>query len=112
MNFEKIVFVLNNKLSYLSNEELVLKCLDSNDLISKVAIEHLVARNPININLEDDVILRVIDKMTIEQIWNIASYNIDTKLCNLTYKKLCSILKYYEQLNKREELKKKFVLIK
>ena len=38
MNLEKTIFIIRNKLNFLTVEEVVFKCFDSNYLIARMAI--------------------------------------------------------------------------
>lgn len=111
MSLDKIVFILENKFRYLSSEELVYKALQDNFLVSKLAIQELVRRNPMVIDVDDSLIIKVINKMTIEDIWSIASLKRNTKLFSLAYQKLNSILEYYDELYKKDEIKSKLKLL-
>ncbi len=112
VNLNKIILVLRNKLFSLNNEELVFKCLDNNLLISNLAIQELVRRNPTLIMVDDNFLEKVIWKMTIEQIWELAHFNVDTKLCFLASIRLRSILEYYDLYNQKEDRKEKIYLLK
>ena len=111
MSLDKIVFILENKFRYLSSEELVYKALQDNFLVSKLAIQELVRRNPMVIDVDDSLIIKVINKMTIEDIWSIASLKINTKLFSFAYQKLNSILEYYDEIYKKNEIKSKLKLL-
>ena len=111
MSLDKIVFILENKFRYLSSEELVYKALQDNFLVSKLAIQELVRRNPMVIDVDDSLIIKVINKMTIEDIWSIASLKINTKLFTFAYQKLNSILEYYDEIYKKNEIKSKLKLL-
>ena len=111
MSLDKIVFILENKFRYLSSEELVYKALQDNFLVSKLAIQELVRRNPMVIDVDDSLIIKVINKMTIEDIWSIASLKINTKLFTFAYQKLNSILEYYDEVYKKDEIKSKLKLL-
>ena len=111
MSLDKIVFILENKFRYLSSEELVYKALQDNFLVSKLAIQELVRRNPMVIYVDDSLIIKVINKMTIEDIWSIASLKRNTKLFSLAYQKLNSILEYYDEVYKKNEIKSKLKLL-
>ena len=111
MSLDKIVFILENKFRYLSSEELVYKALQDNFLVSKLAIQELVRRNPMVIDVDDSLIIKVINKMTIEDIWSIASLKINTKLFTFAYQKLNSILEYYDEVYKKNEIKSKLKLL-
>lgn len=111
MSLDKIVFILENKFRYLSSEELVYKALQDNFLVSKLAIQELVRRNPMFIDVDDSLIIKVINKMTIEDIWSIASLKRNTKLFSFAYQKLNSILEYYDELYKKNEIKSKLKLL-
>ena len=111
MSLDKIIFILENKFRYLSSEELVYKALQDNFLVSKLAIQELVRRNPMVIDVDDSLIIKVINKMTIEDIWSIASLKRNTKLFSLAYQKLNSILEYYDEIYKKNEIKSKLKLL-
>ena len=111
MSLDKIVFILENKFRYLSSEELVYKALQNNFLVFRLAIQELVRRNPMVIDVDDSLIIKVINKMTIEDIWSIASLKINTKLFSFAYQKLNSILEYYDELYKKDEIKSKLKLL-
>lgn len=97
---EKIEFKIRNKLFYLNNEDLIIKCLDNNYLISKNAILELLRRNPINIDLDNSILNLVINKLTIEEIWYLVASKVNSKLVHLACLKLNDILDYYQNLNK------------
>lgn len=103
--FDKVSFIILNKLLVLSNEELVLKCLDNNILISSLARDELVKRNPIDINISDDILSLVVEKLSIEQIWNLVSRKVDSKLFALSLKKLNEILDYYDKISEKSKVK-------
>ena len=111
MSLDKIVFILENKFRYLSSEELVYKALQDNFLVSKLAIQELVRTNPMVIDVDDSLIIKVINKMTIEDIWSIASLKRNTKLFSLAYQKLNSILEYYDEVYKKDEIRSKLKLL-
>ena len=111
MSLDKIVFILENKFRYLSSEELVYKALQDNFLVSKLAIQELVRRNPMVIDVDDSLIIKIINKMTIEDIWSIASLKINTKLFSFAYQKLNSILEYYDEIYKKDEIRSKLKLL-
>ena len=111
MNLEKTIFIIRNKLNFLTVEEVVFKCFDSNYLIARMAILELINRNPTNINLDDSIIRQVINKMTIEDIWSIASSKSNTKLFLLAYERLSDILVYYDRIYEIEQLKERLKLL-
>ena len=111
MNLEKAIFIIKNKLRFLTVEEVIIKCFDNNYLIARMAILELINRNPTNINLDDSIIKQVIDKMTIEDIWTIASNKSDTKLFSLAYERLNDILEYYDKIHEKEKLKEKLKVL-
>ena len=111
MSLDKIIFILENKFRYLSSEELVYKALQDNFLVSKLAIQELVRRNPMVIDVDDSLIIKIINKMTIEDIWSIASLKINTKLFSFAYQKLNSILEYYDEVYKKDEIRSKLKLL-
>ena len=110
--FDKTVFVLKNKLIRISDDDLVIKCLDSNYLIASLAREELVRRHPVYINVNDDVLIKIIDKLSLEQIYELVIENVDTRLCILAYNKLSNILDEYDKLHEKIKRKEKIHLLK
>ena len=103
--FDKVSFIIRNKLFVLSNEDLTLKCLDKDILISSLACEELVRRNPISINIDDDILSLVINNFSIEQVWDLVSRNVDSKLSKLAYQKLNDFLDYYDKMHEKSKVK-------
>ena len=111
MNLEKITFIIENKLRFLTVEEVVFKCFDNNYLIARLAILELIRRNPITIDLDDNIILSVIKKMTIEDIWYLGTSISVTKLFKFAKQELNRILEYYDKVNEKEKIKEKLRLL-
>lgn len=111
MNLEKITFIIENKLRFLTVEEVVFKCFDNNYLIARLAILELIRRNPVTIDLDDNIILSVIKKMTIEDIWYLGTTKSDTKLFKFAKQELNRILEYYDKVNEKEKIKEKLRLL-
>lgn len=97
--FNKVEFVIKNKLMFLKNDDLIYKCLDKNILISTIACELLIKRENLDTNLDDQVLLSLINKLTIEQIWELMIKNNNSRLSILAYKKIDMILEYYQNNN-------------
>ena len=95
----KVEFVIRNKLIFLGNDELISKCLDKNILISSIAREILVNRSNLDTNLDNETLLKVINKLSIEQIWNLMSRHDNSKLSILALEKLNKILEFYQDTN-------------
>ena len=110
--FNKTIVVLKNKLMMLSNNDLVYKCLDSNYLISSLAREELVRRHPISLDIEDTILTSIIDKLSIEQIYELVTSNVDSKLSSLAILKLKKIFDYYDKVNGIDSQKDKIYLLK
>ena len=111
MNLEKTIFIIRNKLRFLTVEEVVFKCFDNNFLIARLAILELIRRNPVTIDLDDNIILSVIKKMTIEDIWYLGTTKSDTKLFKFAKQELNRILEYYDKVNEKEKIKEKLKLL-
>ena len=94
--FDKATFVMKNKLMYLPNEKVVEKCLDKNILISTLAKDELISRDNLEMNVNDDTILSVINKLSIEQVWNLVTRKDNSQISKLALKKLNEILEYYQ----------------
>ena len=100
--FDRAGFVIKNKLMYLNNLDLIYKCLDDNFLVSSFAKEELVKRYPFDVSEEisDEILVKIIKNLSLEQIWEIVSKSIDNKLGHLAFDKLNDILEYAKNINK------------
>ncbi len=98
-NYEKREFVLRNKFRYLPIEKIIKKCFDSNLLEAHLAISELIRRNPLELAVPDAVLILIIKKMTVEQIYELVAENVDTPLCRLAGYELKAIFDYYERSN-------------
>ena len=103
--FDKVSFIIRNKLFILSDYELIFKCLDKDILVSSLACEELVRRNPINIDIDEKILSLVVNKFSIEQVWDLVSRNVDSKLSKLAYQKLNDFLDYYDKVNEKSKVK-------
>jgi len=110
--FDKTTFVIKNKLMRISDDNLIIKCLDDNYLIASLAREELVRRHPVYINISDDILIKVIDKLSLEQIYELVIVNVDTRLCILAYNRLSNILDEYDKLHEKIKRKEKIHLLK
>ena len=88
--------MIRNKLIFLGNDDLISKCLDKNILISSLAREILVNRSNLDTNHNDETLLKVINKLSIEQIWDLMTRNDNSKLSILAIDKLNKILEFYQ----------------
>ena len=95
----KVEFVIRNKLIFLENDELISKCLDKNILVSSLACEILVSRFNLDTNHNDETLLKVINKLSIEQVWELMSRHDNSKLSLLALEKLNKILEFYQNTN-------------
>ena len=84
------------KLIFLKNDDLIKNCLDQNILISSISCEILVNRTNLETNLSDDILEKVLNKLSIEQIWDLMTRNDNSKLSIFAKKKLDKILEYYQ----------------
>ncbi len=98
-NYEKIEFVERNKLRYLPIEKVIKKIFDKSVIISTLAKEELIRRNPLDLPVDEAILLLVVRKMSIEQIYDLVVLNIDTPLCIAACKQLEAIFEYYEKNN-------------
>ena len=105
--YNKLLLKLKTNLLTLDNYELVNKILSSNLLISSNAKEILLTRNLSNLELDDEIIEKIIKKLTIEELWYIAKLNINNRFCELVTLKLNKLLDYYQQLNFNTYLEKR-----
>lgn len=95
----KVEFVIRNKLIFLGNDDLISKCLDKNILISSLAREILVSRFNLDTNHNDETLLKIIDKLSIEQVWELMSRHDNSKLSILALEKLNKIFEFYQDTN-------------
>ena len=105
--YQKMMLTLRTKFMYLDNNELINNILSNNILISTLAKEELLKRDLNNIDIDNELILKVIDKFTIEELWYIANLNYNNHFKELVIIKLNQILNYYERLNIKDFLNKK-----
>lgn len=96
MAFSKIDLKTYNALFIKNNIDLALSCLDNNPRIYNFAIDILIQRNPLEIDLPDDILYKIIDKMNYEQIWYLANYNRESYFCYLAFNKLQAIFDLYD----------------
>ena len=101
--FDKATFVIKNKLMYLPNEKIIEKCLDKNILITTLAKEELISRDNLEMNVSDELILSVVNKLSIEQVWNLVMRKDNSRISNLALKKLNEILEYYQNSKEYHE---------
>ncbi len=92
---------------YLNTKDLVLKILDRNILVSTLAKQELLNRDLSNLDISDQILEKVIDKLSIEDLWELKNSQEENHFMELVYLKLNKILDYYQSLNKEEFLKKR-----
>lgn len=105
--YTKIILKLKTKLMNLDTEKLLYKILDKNILVSILAREELLNRDLSNLNIDDEMLLLIINKLTIEDLWNIKKQNDNNHFTELVTIKLNQILDYYQNLNIKDFLNKK-----
>lgn len=105
--YDKILFVVKNKLIALSTEKLIYKVLDKNMLISNLAKCELLKRDLSNLTIDDNILEKIINKLSVEDIWNLVKLNANSHFTELVSKKLNQIFDYYQELNKPDFLMKK-----
>ena len=92
----ELYLIILNKYMALPYQELVSRCLDSNPLISNIAIDALLKRNDDDAMISDEILERIINKMTIEDIYSLVTSDINQRLKKIAYLKLKEILAYYD----------------
>lgn len=75
--------IIKNKFWNLSNEELIDKILNKNILISSIAKEVLLTRDLDDLDASDEILRKVILKLSIEQLYNLVKDHENSKLANL-----------------------------
>jgi len=108
MMYTKILIKMKTKFMNLSNEELINNIFSSNILISSLAKEELFNRDLSDLELSIDIINKLINKLSIEEIWYLANNNIDNRFIEQVKIKLNQLLDYYQNLNLSDFLKKKY----
>ena len=106
--YTKILIKMKTKFMNLSNEELINNIFSSNILISSLAKEELFNRDLSDLELSIDIINKLINKLSIEEIWYLANNNIDNRFIEQVKIKLNQLLDYYQNLNLSDFLKKKY----
>ena len=84
-----------NNLLRLDYKSLIEKCLDSNPFISKIAIEVLLKRDEED-DIPDSILSRIVNRMTLEEIYNLVVSKTESNLARIAYYKLKEILNYYD----------------
>ena len=105
--FQKLMLTLRTKLMYLDNKDLINEILGENILVSTLAKEELLKRDLNNLEENDKILSLIINKLTIEELWNIVNLGYDNHFTKLVTKKLNYLLDYYEKLNIIDFLSKK-----
>ena len=94
MSNEFYLIELNN-LFNLDYRSLIDKCLDSNPFISRIAIDVLLKREEEEV-IPDIVLSKIVNKMTIEEVYNLVVSKTNSSLARVAYSKLKEILNYYD----------------
>ncbi len=84
-----------NNLFNLDYKSLIDKCLDNNPFISKIAIDVLLKRDEEEV-IPDIVLSKIVNRMTLEEIYNIVVSKTNSNLARVAYIKLKEILNYYD----------------
>ena len=92
----ELYLIILNKYMAIPYQELINRCLDNNPLVSNIAIDALLKRSDDSKMIPDEILERIINKMTIEDIYNLVTRNNNTKLKKIAYLKLKEILAYYD----------------
>ena len=92
----ELYLIILNKYMALPYQELINKCLDTNPLVSNIAIDVLLKRSDDSKVIPDEILEKIINKMTIEDIYNLVTSNTNTRLKEIAYLKLKEILAYYD----------------
>ncbi len=98
-NYERVEFIERNKLRYFPIEKVIKKIFDKSVLISNLAKEELIRRHPVELPIDEAILILIVRKMSIEQIYELVLLDIDTPLCKAAYKQLEAIFDYYEKNN-------------
>ncbi len=105
--YQKLMLTIRTKFMNLNINELINKILSNNILISNLAKEEFLKRDLENLEIEDDILVLIINKLSIEELWYITKLNINNHFVELVTLKLNQILDYYQKLNIEDFLKKK-----
>jgi len=105
--YQKLMLTLRTNYMNLTTNELINKILSNNIFISTLAKEELLKRDLSNLEIDDELLLLVINKFTIEELWYLVNSNTNNHFIELVNVKLNQILDYYQKLNIEDFLKKK-----
>ena len=105
--YQKLMLTIRTKFMNLDNYKLINIILDNNELLSTLAKEELLKRNLNDLEMDDNTLNLVINKLTIDELWYLTNLNNKNHFIELVTKKLNQIFDYYENLNKENFLKKK-----
>ncbi len=92
----KFYLVNLNRCLRLKYSILVKKCLDSNPLISMIAIQALLIRNDDDEMVPEEILRRIVDKLTIEDVYSLVVNNNNSRLTKIACIRLKEILAYYD----------------
>ncbi len=93
---DKLIFLTRNRLMYYPIEKVINLALNRNIIISNLAIEELIKRNPTDFDFDLNTLSMIIKKMSIEQIYALGSSKSSTPLANIAHQELEKILTFYE----------------
>ena len=97
--FTKITLKMRTYYMTLSINELIEKVLDDNILIKTIAKEEFLKRDLSNLDVPEDILNKIITKLSIEEIWELVKSNqdINNRFIGLVIDKLNCILEFYEK---------------
>ncbi|MBR3660961.1 MAG: hypothetical protein IKN63_03550 [Bacilli bacterium] len=116
--YTKLMLKMRTNFMNLSNEQLINKILSNNILISTLAKEEFLKRDLSNLIISNEIANLIINKFTIEEIWNLFHSELSDNFKEIIIFKLNQILDYYQNsnlidfLHKKHEDNKIFRLIK
>jgi len=83
----------------LNNQQLIDKIINDNEFVSTLAKEELFKRDLSNLTISNDILNMLVNKLTIDEIWNLFKMEIDSNFKRIVILKLNQILNYYRNSN-------------
>lgn len=106
LDMERFTFIERNKLWHLTTYEVIKKIFSDNIIISTLAKEELLKRNLDNIEIDDEIVKKVISKLSIEQVFELMNQDQNGKFALLAKDAFDKILEISEKINRKAYLDK------
>ena len=103
---ERFTCIERNKIWHLTTYEVIKKIFSDNIIISTLAKEELLRRNLDNIEIDDEIVKKVISKLSIEQVFDLMKQDKNGKFALLAKDAFDKFLEISEKNNREAYLDK------